>query len=317
MARPLTQGPAWSARQTNSSLKLNVPRPRRCGFLRATLGLAPGSVRPRAGFRDCNHQGTFGHGRYCEFRPERADERENRAGIHRRAARLGRRHPSKISVDDRHAVADLVARLRRKILRGLRRLHDRRRVDPDRSRFPHFPGRKGHRQRREPRRHFVRRRAARRIVRLFRPQADVHRRDDHLLRVPGAVDPVPEFSVARHLPVRPRSGARLRLPDRAHDHFGEHPERQSRQIGARRLCLSGGGRARRHRDRLSRPQMVADARRLALDVRHCLVPGHRRHGRPVSSLSKAPIGWWCAVPTMRPRNPSIGFFFAARSIRAE
>ena len=83
----------------------------------------------------------------------------------------------------------------------------------------------------------------------LRPQAHVHRRDDHLLRLPGAADSVPEFSLARDLPVRPRHGAWLRLSDRAHDHFGEHPQPWPRQTGARRLCLPGRRRAGRHRRR--------------------------------------------------------------------
>jgi hypothetical protein len=79
---------------------------------------------------------------------------------------------------------------------------------------------------------------------------------------------------------RPRSGAWLRLSDSAYDHFGEHPERQSRQTGARRLWLPGCGRASRHWSGLSRLGMVADAVSLALDVRYRPDPRPRRHDRP-------------------------------------
>ena len=56
-------------------------------------------------------------------------------------------------------------------------------------------------------------------------------------------------------------GARLRLPDRAHDHLGEHPQPQSRQVRARLRSASRHSGAGRHRRRMPRagaaPQLDA------------------------------------------------------------
>ena len=192
---------------------------------------------------------------------------------------MGGRNQPEIGTDDGDAMEHLGARRRRQVLRGFRRLHDRRRPAVDRARVPDRRGGEWHRERRQLGGHPGRGRGPWRIVRLFRPQAHVHRRDDHFRGLPRFADPVHQFRLARHLPVRPRLGARLRLSHRAHDHLGEHPEQQSREARPRRLRLPGDRRARRHRRRLSRPRADARARRLALDVRHRHPPGARRHDR--------------------------------------
>ncbi len=57
----------------------------------------------------------------------------------------------------------------------------------------------------------------------FRPQGDVHRRDDHLHDLPRAAGGEPRLLPARPLPVRARARARLRLSDRPPDHLRKHP----------------------------------------------------------------------------------------------
>ncbi len=231
---------------------------------------------------------------------------QNSPAIHRRIAGLVRWNQPEIGADDRHAVADLVARRRREILRRLRGLHDRRCVAADLARVSHRAGGRRHHRCRKSGGHSLRCRAARRSLGLFRPQDDVHLGDDHLLRLPGAADPLQQFSLAGDLFVRARSGARLRLSDRAHDHFGEHSELQSRPAGARRLRLPGSRRARRHRRRLSCSRAASGAVGVALDVCHGARAGDRGDHRPLLRGRKRQLarGAWPSRPGRGSRSPS-------------
>ena len=139
----------------------------------------------------------------------------------------------------------LGARRRRQVLRRICGVHDRRRAAADRARIPYRRGRERHCQRREPvpascsarsllgglSDHFGRKRMF--IVEMIIFCVFL------ALLVPCATN----FLSLVDLPVRARARARLRLSDRAHDHFGEHPQHQPRQARARRLRLSGGRRA--------------------------------------------------------------------------
>ena len=118
-----------------------------------------------------------------------------------------------------------------------------------------------------------------RVVRSFRPQADVRRRDDHLRCVPRGAVLRHELHPGGDLPVRARARARLRLPDSAHDHLGKHSEFQARQARARRIRLPGRRRARRNSGRFFRPLGPARTQRLALDVRERDHSSRARHAR--------------------------------------
>ncbi len=79
-----------------------------------------------------------------------------------------------------------------------------------------------------------------------------------------------------------RRRAWLRLSTAHIDHFGEHPQHQPRQAGARRVRLPGRwARSAARRGRLFRPGRRPQPGCLALDVcdRHC--PRRARHRRPV------------------------------------
>ena len=62
------------------------------------------------------------------------------------------------------------------------------------------------------------------------------------------------FALLVFFTIRHRRRARLRLPDRAPDHLGKHPEHRSRPPGAGRVRVPGTRRADRHRGRLRDPQ---------------------------------------------------------------
>ena len=77
------------------------------------------------------------------------------------------------------------------------------------------------------------------------------------------------FHLARHLPVRARPGARLRLSHGAHDHLGKHPQHQPRQAGARRVRASRrSARSAAPASATSSWSPIPNSGRLALDVRH-------------------------------------------------
>ena len=176
-------------------------------------------------------------------------------------------------------MADLVARRRRKILRGLRRLHDRRRVAAFFAPVPNGRLRAWRDRRGEPVRHTYRRGHPWRIIRSFRPQADVRRRDDHLRCVPRGAMLRHELHPGGDLPVWAGARTRLRLPDSAHDHLGKHPEFQAWQARARRVRLPGRRRASRHGGRFFRPFGPSRSQRLALDVRERDHSSRTRHAR--------------------------------------
>ena len=92
---------------------------------------------------------------------------------------------------------------------------------------------------------------------------------------------VGDFLIAGDLPVRHRHGARLRLPDRAHDHLREHSQRVARPPCARRLRLPGGGRHERHRGRRAGARARPEHRCLAVDVRDRAGAGSDHHRRPL------------------------------------
>ena len=92
----------------------------------------------------------------------------------------------KIDPDDGDAVADLGACRRGQVLRRFRCLHDRRGASAFFQRVQPRVGRAWRDRRSEPVRYPGGRGRPRRPLRSVRPQDDVRRRDDHLLRVPGA-----------------------------------------------------------------------------------------------------------------------------------
>jgi len=59
----------------------------------------------------------------------------------------------------------------------------------------------------------------------------VHRGNDYLHDVPRGGRLLHELRFPGALLVRTRSSARLRLPDRAHDHFRKHPKHEPRPPG--------------------------------------------------------------------------------------
>ena len=217
------------------------------------------------------------HGQHCDADPRQCGAQNVGSGAYRRIAHVGGRNVASVRAHDGYAVADLGPRRRRQILRRLCRLHDRRRASAVRARVQHRRLSTWRHRRGEPVWHSRRRSRARQLVGPLRPQAHVHRRDDHLRGVSRGALLCVELRPGGDLPVRPGACARVRLPDRAYDHFRKHPELSARQIGAWRVRVSGGGRARRHSRRVSRSVSFARTRRLALDVRqrdHSRCAGH-------------------------------------------
>ena len=140
---------------------------------------------------------------------------------------------------------------------------------------------KGHHQCRQPHRHPGRRGAAWRALRLFRPQARCSSRRCSSSSLPGRADPVQRLHIGVDLPVRPGACARLRLPDGAHDHLGEYPQSQSRQVRAGCVWLPGTWSAGRHRRWMPRAGAASAAGCLAVDVRDCADPCVARDDRAV------------------------------------
>src|SRR5580700_5484262 len=164
------------------------------------------------------------HGQHCDADPRQCGAQNVGSGAYRRIAYVGGRNRASIRAHDGYAVADLGPRRRRQILRRLCRLHDRRRASAVRARVQHRRLSTWRHRRGEPVWHSRRRSRARQLVGPLRPQAHVHRRDDYLRGVSRGPLLCVELRPGGDLPVRPGACARVRLPDRAYDHFRKHPE---------------------------------------------------------------------------------------------
>ena len=288
--------------------------------------MAVGPASAESGRRPCsrlllNPREMRRHGQHCDADPRQSGAQKVGPGTHRRIADLGGRNRASLRADDRYAVADLVARRRGQILRRLRGFHDRRGASADSSASSTSP----------PIEHGVIGAAS--LFGILVGALALGGLSDRFGRKPMFIVEMiifVAFLVALcfcvqlrpggDLPVRAGACARLRLPDRAHDHLRKHPELSAGQAGARRVRVSGGRRARRHRCRVSRPIGLARARRLAMDVRernHSGGPGHdwpllhRRErqlaiepGRDRKGRARGASDSWCASRNIRAKSSS-------------